>query len=36
MAEYFVIVLSLAAIGVVVTEALRYLETQFARWRGAS
>jgi NitT/TauT family transport system permease protein len=36
MAEYFVIVLSLAAIGVVVTEVLRFLETRFGRWRGTS
>lgn len=33
MAEYFVIVLSLAAIGVVVTEMLRFLENRFDRWR---
>jgi len=36
MAEYFVIVLSLAAIGVVVTELLRFLENRFGRWRGTS
>lgn len=33
MAEYFVIVLSLAAIGVVVTETLRFVELRLARWR---
>ncbi len=33
MAEYFVIVICLAIIGVVVTEALRLLEVRFARWR---
>jgi NitT/TauT family transport system permease protein len=33
MAEYFVVVITLAIVGVVVTEALRYLETRFARWR---
>jgi NitT/TauT family transport system permease protein len=33
MAEYFVIVLTLAAIGIIVTEALRYLETRLGRWR---
>ena len=32
MAEYFVIVLTLAAIGVVVTEALRLLELRLTRW----
>lgn len=35
MAEYFVIVLTLALIGVVVTEILRYLETRLGRWRQA-
>lgn len=35
MAEYFVIVLALATIGVVVTEALRFLEVRLRRWRGA-
>ncbi|MBM9595955.1 ABC transporter permease [Roseitranquillus sediminis] len=34
MADYFVIVLSLAAIGVAVTETLRYLELRLNRWRG--
>ena len=34
MAEYFVVVLILAAIGVIVTEALRHLETRLGRWRG--
>jgi len=32
MAEYFVIVFTLAAIGVVVTEALRLLELRLTRW----
>lgn len=36
MAEYFVIVITLAVIGVVVTEALRHVETRLARWRGTS
>lgn len=36
MAEYFVVVITLAIIGVVVTEALRHLERRFARWRGAT
>lgn len=34
MAEYFVIVLTLAAIGIIVTEALRYVELRLSRWRG--
>lgn len=34
MAEYFVIVLSLATIGVIVTEGLRYIELRLARWRS--
>jgi NitT/TauT family transport system permease protein len=33
MAEYFVIVLTLAFIGVIVTEALRFLEVRLGRWR---
>lgn len=33
MAEYFVVVLSLAAIGVVVTEGLRIAEQRLGRWR---
>lgn len=33
MAEYFVVVLTLAAIGVAVTESLRYLEQRVSRWR---
>ena len=33
MAEYFVVVLTLALIGVVVTESLRYLEQRASRWR---
>lgn len=34
MAEYFVIVLTLALIGVVVTEILRFIEVRLIRWRG--
>jgi len=34
MAEYFVVVLMLACIGVVVTEILRAIETRLVRWRG--
>lgn len=34
MAEYFVVVLILAAIGVTVTEALRLWEARLTRWRG--
>ena len=34
MAEYFVVVLTLALIGVAVTETLRVLELRFLRWRG--
>jgi ABC-type nitrate/sulfonate/bicarbonate transport system permease component len=33
MAEYFVVVLCLAAIGVIVTEGLRYVEARLGRWR---
>ena len=33
MAEYFVVVLTLALIGVIVTEALRYVEVRLGRWR---
>ena len=33
MAEYFVIVLTLALIGVCVTEGLRHLEQRLGRWR---
>ncbi|EKX57149.1 ABC-type nitrate/sulfonate/bicarbonate transport system, permease component [Rhodobacter sp. AKP1] len=33
MADYFVIVLALAAIGVIVTESLRLLEGRLSRWR---
>ncbi|MFD1252108.1 Putative aliphatic sulfonates transport permease protein SsuC [Devosia equisanguinis] len=33
MAEYFVIVLTLALIGVIITEALRFLELRLGRWR---
>ena len=36
MAEYFVVVITLAIIGVVVTEALRHVEARLARWRGAT
>lgn len=34
MAEYFVIVLILATVGVVVTELLRHLQRRLERWRG--
>lgn len=34
MAEYFVIVLCLATIGVLVTESLRIIENRLGRWRG--
>jgi ABC-type nitrate/sulfonate/bicarbonate transport system permease component len=34
MAEYFVVVLCLAAIGVIVTEGLRYVEARLGRWRA--
>ena len=33
MAEYFVVVLTLAAVGVIVTESLRYVEARVSRWR---
>ena len=33
MAEYFVVVIALAMLGVAVTEALRYVETRLGRWR---
>jgi len=36
MAEYFVVVLTLAVVGVMVTEALRYFENRFARWRRSA
>lgn len=36
MAEYFVVVLSLACIGVIVTEILRHIENRLGRWRGAT
>ncbi len=36
MAEYFVIVLCLACIGVVVTEILRHIESRLERWRGVA
>jgi NitT/TauT family transport system permease protein len=35
MAEYFVIVITLATIGVIVTELLRHLQIRLERWRGA-
>jgi ABC-type nitrate/sulfonate/bicarbonate transport system permease component len=35
MAEYFVVVLCLATIGVFVTEALRLVEVRLSRWREA-
>ena len=34
MAEYFVIVLILAVIGVIVTEILRHIQIRLERWRG--
>jgi NitT/TauT family transport system permease protein len=34
MAEYFVIVLTLAVVGVIVTEILRHLQLRLERWRG--
>lgn len=34
MSEYFVIVLTLALIGVIVTEILRHVETRLNRWRN--
>jgi NitT/TauT family transport system permease protein len=36
MAEYFVIILILASIGVLVTELLRHLQKRLERWRGES
>lgn len=36
MAEYFVVVITLAIVGVVVTEALRHLEMRLTRWRRAT
>ena len=36
MAEYFVVVITLAMVGVVVTEVLRYFEMRLTRWRGAN
>ncbi len=36
MAEYFVVVLILALVGVVVTELLRHLQLRLERWRGAT
>ena len=36
MAEYFVVVLVLALVGVVVTELLRHLQLRLERWRGAT
>lgn len=34
MAEYFVVVLTLACVGVAVTESLRAVEQRLAKWRG--
>lgn len=34
MAEYFVVVLTLAGVGVMVTEGLRQVERRFSKWRG--
>lgn len=34
MAEYFVVVITLAIVGVIVTEILRYSESRIARWRA--
>lgn len=36
MAEYFVVVLTLACIGVLVTEGLRYMEQRLTRWRATA
>lgn len=36
MSEYFVIVLTLALIGVIVTEILRHVETRLNRWRDTT
>lgn len=36
MAEYFVVVLSLAVVGVIVTEALRFAEIRLERWRTSA
>jgi ABC-type nitrate/sulfonate/bicarbonate transport system permease component len=33
MAEYFVVVLTLALTGVIVTEVLRHVEIRASRWR---
>ncbi|UXN75454.1 ABC transporter permease subunit [Devosia sp. A8/3-2] len=33
MAEYFVVVLTSAFVGVIVTEALRFVEIRLGRWR---
>jgi len=33
MAEYFVVVLTLALTGVIVTEFLRHVEIRASRWR---
>jgi NitT/TauT family transport system permease protein len=33
MAEYFVVVLTLALLGVAVTEGLRLVEMRLTRWR---
>jgi len=34
MAQYFFVILVLAAVGVIVTQALRFLELRLTRWRG--
>lgn len=34
MAEYFVVVITLAIVGIIVTELLRHLEIRLDRWRG--
>src|SRR5690606_9222087 len=36
MAEYFVIVLILATVGVIVTEILRHVQLRLERWRGGA
>lgn len=35
MAEYFVVVITLAVVGMLVTEILRFLENRLGRWRAA-
>lgn len=36
MAEYFVVVITLAIVGVIVTEVLRHFEMRLDRWRGGT